>query len=127
LLINRTQSLNHAALFKLIGTKSNRAAIGTRIRVTAGDLVQFDEVRGGSSYLSQNDLRLHFGLGPQTNMSTVEVSWPSGKKEVYRDLPTDFIYTIVEGEGVQQKVPFAGQNSGTKQSTPLVRNASPAK
>ena len=127
LLINRTQSSNHAVLFKLIGTKSNRAAIGARIRVTSGDLVQFDEVRGGSSYLSQNDLRLHFGLGPQTNMSTVEVSWPSGKKEVYRDLPTDFIYTIVEGEGVQQKVPFAGQNSGTKQSTPLVSNASPVK
>jgi enediyne biosynthesis protein E4 len=98
-------------LFRLIGTKSNKAAIGARVTVTAGDLVQFNEVRGGSSYLSQNDLRLHFGLGKETMISTVEVSWPSGKKEVYRDLPAEFIYTIVEGEGVQQKTRFADQKA----------------
>jgi enediyne biosynthesis protein E4 len=119
LLLNRTESSNHAVLFKLVGTKSNKAAIGARITVTAGDLVQFNEVRGGSSYLSQNDLRLHFGLGTQTSMSTVEVSWPSGKKEVYRDLLADSIYTIVEGEGVQQKVAFAGPSSVTNPSTPI--------
>jgi len=127
LLINRTQSSNHAVLFQLVGTKSNKAAIGARITVTAGDLVQINEVRSGSSYLSQNDLRLHFGLGPRTNMSTVEVSWPSGKKEVYRDLPADFIYTIVEGKGVQQKMPFAGQSSEEKRSAPMDNNASPDK
>src|SRR6267143_2927176 len=127
LLINRTESSNHAVLFRLVGTKSNKAAIGARITVTAGDLVQFNEVRSGSSYLSQNDLRLHFGLGPQTNMSTVEVSWPSGKKEVYRDLPADFIYTIVEGKGVQKKMPFAGQSSEEKRSAPMDNNASPDK
>src|SRR2546425_1717297 len=60
LLINRTQTSGHAVLFKLVGSKSNKAAIGARVTLTAGDLVQFDEVRGGSSYLSQNDLRLHF-------------------------------------------------------------------
>ena len=108
LLINRTHSSNHAVLFRLVGTKSNKSAIGARVTVTAGDLVQFNEVHSGSSYLSQNDLRLHFGLGPQTSMSTVEVSWPSGKKEVYRELPADFIYAIVEGEGVQQKMPLEG-------------------
>jgi len=127
LLINRTESSNHAVLFRLVGTKSNKAAIGARITVTAGDLVQFNEVRSGSSYLSQNDLRLHFGLGLQTNMSTVEVSWPSGKKEVYRDLPADFIYTIVEGEGVQKKMPFAGQGSEKKQPTPPANKVPPAK
>jgi enediyne biosynthesis protein E4 len=68
-------------------------------------------VRGGSSYLCQNDLRLHFGLGKETTIATVEVSWPSGKKEVYRDLPAEFIYTIVEGEGVQEKTRFAGQKA----------------
>jgi hypothetical protein len=62
LLMNRNSSLNHRVLFKLIGTKSNKAAIGTRVTVKAGTLVQFDEVRGGGSYISQNDLRLHFGL-----------------------------------------------------------------
>lgn len=114
LLINRTETPGHAALFKLIGSKSNKAAIGARVTVTAGDMTQIAEVRGGSSYLSQNDLRLHFGLGPQTSMSAVEVSWPSGKKEVYRDLAADFIYTIAEDEGVKQKVPFSGQTSGKK-------------
>jgi enediyne biosynthesis protein E4 len=111
LLINRTPTSGHAVLFRLIGTKSNKAAIGARVTVTAGDLVQFSEVRGGSSYLSQNDLRLHFGLGKETMIATVEVSWPSGKKEVYRDLPAEFIYTIVEGEGVQEKTRFAGQKA----------------
>jgi hypothetical protein len=106
LLLNRTQTSNHAVLFKLIGTKSNRAAIGARVAVTAGGVMQFTEVRSGTSYLSQNDLRLHFGLGKETTMDAVEVSWPSGKKEIYKDLAADFIYTIVEGTGVQQKTPF---------------------
>jgi len=111
LLINRTQSSNHAVLFKLISTKSNKAAIGARVTVTAGDLVQFNEVRSGSSYLSQNDLRLHFGLGERTRMDTVEIFWPTGKKEVYKDLSSDLIYTIVEGEGISQRAPLTGQNA----------------
>jgi hypothetical protein len=78
--------------------------------VTTENLVQFDEVRSGASYLSQNDMRLHFGLGPQTIMKTVEISWPSGKKEVYQDLSTDHVYTIVEGEGIKQKVPLEAQS-----------------
>jgi enediyne biosynthesis protein E4 len=76
------------------------------VTVTAGGVAQLSEVRSGSSYLSQNDLRLHFGLGKETSMNTVEVSWPSGKKETYKDLAADFIYTIVEDSGVQQKVPL---------------------
>jgi len=107
LLINRTPDTGHAALFHLVGTKSNRAAIGARVTVTVGNAVQFNEVRAGSSYLSQNDLRLHFGFGKDTKIDTVEVSWPSGKKDVIKDLPTDFIYTIVEGEGVKNKLPFS--------------------
>jgi enediyne biosynthesis protein E4 len=107
LLINRTQSSNHAVLFKLVGTKSNKAAIGARVTVTAADVVQFNEVRGGSSYASQSDLRLHFGLGSSASMNSVEVAWPSGKKESFHDLPADFIYTIVEDKGIEQKTPFA--------------------
>ena len=106
LLINRTEGTGHAALFKLLGTKSNKAAIGARVTVTTSAFVQFNEVRSGSSYLSQNDLRLHFGFGQETLIDTTEVTWPSGKKDVIQNLPTDFIYTIVEGEGVQSKVPF---------------------
>jgi hypothetical protein len=61
-------------------------------------------VRGGASYLSQNDLRLHFGLGANDKMSEVNVRWPNGETEVLRDVPADFIYTVVEGAGIQHKV-----------------------
>jgi len=104
LLLNRNQSPNHRVLLKLIGVKSNKAAIGARVTVKAGTLAQFSEVRGGASYLSQNDLRLHFGLGANEKMSEVSIRWPNGGTEILRDVPADFIYTIVEGSGIQQKV-----------------------
>jgi len=106
LLMNQTESTNHAVLFQLVGTKSNKAAIGARVTVTAGDLAQFNEVRGGGSYMSQNDLRLHFGLGAHSTIDSVQVAWPSGARETYKDLPADFIYKVVEGEGIRQKIPF---------------------
>jgi enediyne biosynthesis protein E4 len=112
LLINRTESSNRAVLFRLVGTKSNKAAIGARVTVTAGDLTQFSEVRGGGSYMSQNDLRLHFGLGQHDAMDKVEIAWPSGKKDSFKSLPADFIYTVTEG-GEIQKVPFTGAASNT--------------
>jgi len=111
LLINRSETPNHAVLFKLVGTKSNKAAIGARVTVVASGMSQIAEVRSGSSYLSQNDLRLHFGLGKETSMTTVEIAWPSGKKEIYRDLAADLIYTIVEEGGITKKTPFSGQGS----------------
>jgi enediyne biosynthesis protein E4 len=112
LLLNRTESGNHRVLFKLIGTKSNRAAIGARVTVKAGGFVQMDEVRGGASYLSQNDLRLHFGLGASDKMTEVGIRWPNGESETLRDLPGDFIYTVVEGKGIQTKnaLPPASQH-----------------
>jgi hypothetical protein len=93
-------------LFKLIGTKSNKAAIGGRVTVTTVDGKAIDEVRAGGSYMSQNDLRLHFGLAQQTVMSNVEIAWPSGKTENLKDLPADFIYIISEGGDVK-KVPLS--------------------
>jgi hypothetical protein len=104
LLMNHNASPNHRVLFKLVGTKSNKAAIGARVTVKAGTLVQFGEVRGGASYLSQNDLRLHFGLAANEKMSEVSIRWPNGESEVLRDVAADFIYTVVEGSGIQQKV-----------------------
>jgi enediyne biosynthesis protein E4 len=112
LLLNTARNSNHRVLFKLTSTKSNRAAIGARVTVHSGNVTQFNEVRGGASYLSQNDLRLHFGLGAEDKMSAVEIAWPSGKAEVLRDLAADFIYTIVEGQGVKQRTalpPPAGE------------------
>jgi hypothetical protein len=103
LLLNRSDNANHRVLFKLVGVKSNKAAIGARITVKAGTLVQLDEVRGGASYLSQNDLRLHFGLGDHDKMNEVDIRWPNGETEILRDVPADFIYTVIEGAGVQHK------------------------
>ena len=104
LLLNRTHTTNHRVLFKLVGTKSNKAAIGARVTVKAGSFSQIDEVRGGASYISQNDLRLHFGLAANDKMNEVSIRWPNGETEVLRDVPADFIYTIVEGSGIKQKV-----------------------
>jgi hypothetical protein len=106
LLLNTNKIPNHRVLFHLVGTKSNRAAIGARVTIQAGGMTQFDEVRGGGSYLSQNDLRLHFGLGSAAKIDSVEVRWPSGKVEALKDVPADKIYTIVEGQGIQGSAPF---------------------
>jgi len=81
--------------------KSNRAAIGARITVRAGKLVQIGEVRGGASYLSQNDLRLHFGLGKAAVIDSVEVLWPGGVVEKFTGAAADKIYTLVEGQGIR--------------------------
>jgi hypothetical protein len=106
LLINRLENGNHRVLFKLIGTKSNRAAIGARVTITAGKLTSFSEVKAGSSYLSQNDLRVHFGLGAEKKMDTVEVRWPNGKTEALKDVAADAIYTIIEGQGIKETKPL---------------------
>jgi enediyne biosynthesis protein E4 len=116
LLLNQGGNRNHRVLFKLVGagtvgtgtvgtgTKSNKAAIGARVTVRAGKVGQFGEVRAGGSYLSQNDPRLHFGLGAESTMTEVEIKWPSGKIETLRNVPADFIYTIVEGQGIRDKI-----------------------
>ena len=103
LLLNETETKNHRVLFKLVGTKSNRSAVGARVTVKAGKLIQMNEVRAGGSYLSQNDPRLHFGLSSVATMDEVEIRWPSGHVEQLHNVPADFIYTIVEGQGIQQK------------------------
>jgi enediyne biosynthesis protein E4 len=107
LLMNTNKLPNHRVLFRLVGTASNRAAIGTRVTVHAAGMTQFDEVRGGGSYLSQNDLRLHFGLGSAARIDSVEVRWPSGKGEVLKNVAADKIYTIVEGRGIQASEAFS--------------------
>ncbi|MGB9415121.1 MAG: ASPIC/UnbV domain-containing protein, partial [Acidobacteriaceae bacterium] len=78
-----------------------------RVKVTAADLVQEDEVRSGGSYLSQNDLRLHFGLGSHPRADKVEVTWPSGAKEVLTNLAADRFYVVQEGKGVVSTHPAA--------------------
>jgi hypothetical protein len=101
--MNHCQNGNHRVLFKLLGTKSNRLAIGARVTVKSGSLTQFSEVKGGSSYLSQSDLRQHFGLAGNNTIDEVIVRWPAGQTETFKNLPADFIYTIVEGQGIKGK------------------------
>jgi hypothetical protein len=101
LLMNHGVAGNHRVEFRLMGTKSNRAAIGARVTARTGKLVQFDEVRGGASYLSQNDLRLHFGLGKAAMIDSMEVLWPSGVVEKFSGVAADRIYSLVEGQGIR--------------------------
>jgi len=91
---------NHWIGFELAGTKSNRLALNARIKAIAGDLIQVDEVRSGGSYLSQNDLRIHFGLGSHDRVDRVDILWPSGKTETLNNLAADRFYAVKEGEGV---------------------------
>jgi hypothetical protein len=116
LLLNQGGNNNHRVLFKLVGMKSNKSAIGARVIVTTANSTQFNEVRGGGSYLSQNDPRLHFGLGPDLKMSQVDIRWPNGKIETLRDLPADFIYTVVEGQGITNKTALPAATSRTPTS-----------
>ena len=93
---------NHWVTLKLTGTKANRSAIGARVTLTAGGRTQMDEVRSGGSYLSQNDLRLHFGLGTATRVDTVEIEWPGGLHQVERMVPVDRVVSITEASPVKQ-------------------------
>jgi hypothetical protein len=91
---------NHWINFQLEGVKSNRLALNARVRATAGDLVQLGEVMSGGSYLSQNDLRVHFGLGGHQRVDKAEVLWPDGKVETLTNLVADRFYSVREGAGV---------------------------
>ena len=88
---------NHFVNFRLVGTKSNRDAMGARIRVLAGGLSQIREIAAGGSYLSQSELRANFGLGKTARVDTVEITWPSGQKQSFHDIAADKFYLIEEG------------------------------
>src|SRR4051812_47153448 len=103
LLLNVSENHNHRALFKLLGVQSNKMAVGAKVTMTTGKIVQASEVRAGGSYLSSNDPRLHFGLAGETRISQVEIRWPMGEKEILKGINADFIYTITEGKGITDK------------------------
>jgi hypothetical protein len=90
----------HWVSFELAGTKSNRLALNARIKIVAGSVAQTDEIHSGGSYLSQNDLRVHFGLGDVKKIDSVEIRWPSGKVESLGPLTADQYYSVLEGQGV---------------------------
>ena len=96
LLRNDSGQRNHWIAFKTVGRVSNRDGIGAVIRVVSGDLVQVEEVRSGSSYLSQNDLRVYFGLGQRKQVDRVQIRWPSGIVQTLVQVPIDQIHQVEE-------------------------------
>jgi hypothetical protein len=100
LLHNEGTNANHWITLELIGTRSNRLALGAKVRVVAGAVSQVDEVRSGGSYLSQNDLRQHFGLGSANKVDDVEIRWSSGNTQVLHNLAADRFYIVKEGTGI---------------------------
>jgi len=104
---------NHWISFQLEGTTVNRLALNARVTVTAGDLVQLGEVISGGSYLSQNDLRVHFGLGAHDRVDKATIAWPDGKTETLTNLAVDRFYTIRQGQGVVASLPTTGSSAKT--------------
>jgi hypothetical protein len=92
----------------LEGRTGNRGAVGAIVSVTAGDLVQRAERRAGDSYLSQSDMRLHFGLGMRTKVDSIDVRWPNGVVQRFRDVPVNTFVKIVEGARAPQRILPAG-------------------
>ena len=106
LLRNDGGNASNAVLIKTIGVKSNRDGIGALIRIVSGDLTQIDEVRSGGSYISQNDLRLHFGLEKRTQIDLIEVHWPSGLVDKITNASVNKVLTVKEGQGIIEQKDF---------------------
>ncbi len=100
LLRNDYKGANNWLKLKLVGMKSNRSAIGARVRVKAGARLQVQEITSQSSYYSHNDMRLNFGMSESKKADQVEIRWPSGQTETIKDLPVNQIITIKEGSGI---------------------------
>ncbi len=99
LLVNQVRAKNHWIGIKIVGIKSNRNGIGARITLKVGRRVLVDEVSSGSSYLSQSDMRVHFGLGQAAKIDGLEIRWPSGLIEKFDSLPVDTMVVLEEGSG----------------------------
>jgi hypothetical protein len=118
---------NHFVNIKLVGTTSNRDAIGARVRIQTGGSARIAEVQGGGSYLSQSDLRLHFGLGAEREISKLEIAWPSGARQTFRNLQADKFYLIQEGRADVALQNFARATTMPAVSAVKHRQAAPKK
>ena len=110
LLRNDGDNRGNALIIRLVGTKSNRDGIGARLRVTSGAKSWVRDVRAGSSYLGQNDLRVHVGLGTTARVD-VDVQWPGGTSEALRGIAANQIITVSEGKGITARAPLATRRS----------------
>jgi hypothetical protein len=103
LLLNEGASGAHWLEVALVGTRSNRDGVGARVKVVAGDLVLYDQRKGGRSYQSAHDGRLHFGLGARSKVDLIEVRWPSGTADTLKNIEANRIITIKEGAGLVEE------------------------
>jgi hypothetical protein len=114
LLLNDGGNAANAVLVQAVGTTSpstslrasNRSGIGTRLTLTTGERRQVREVQSGSSYLAQNDLRAHFGLGRAERAERLEIRWPDGSTEVVENLPANHLVTVRQGKGIVSRMPL---------------------
>jgi hypothetical protein len=100
LLRNSGDQANHWLSIKLVGTSSNRDAVGARVTVAAGGRTVTEEIRASGSYLSQSDLRAHIGLGSATRADRIDIAWPSGRTESAGAVDADMFLIIREGSGI---------------------------
>ena len=105
LLRNNGGNANHWFELFLIGTRSNRDGVGARVKLVAGDLILYDQRKGGMSYQSAQDPRLHFGLGQRSKVDSLEIIWPSGTVTKLANLKADQILSVKEGRGIVER-PF---------------------
>lgn len=103
ILRNDGGNLNNSVLIKTIGVRSNRNGIGARVKLVSQDLTQIEEVRSGASYISHNDLRLHFGLEKRTKIDLIEIRWPSGAIDKIEGAGVNKVLTVKEGKGVVEQ------------------------
>jgi hypothetical protein len=103
---NTTARDRHALTVRLAGVRSNRHGIGARVTIAAQGRTQMREVKSGSSYLGQNDLRAHFGLGDAARIERIDIRWPTGTVETIREVAADQIVTVSEGRGITDRSAF---------------------
>jgi hypothetical protein len=100
ILSSRPDPSHHWVSVELEGAPRNRLALNARVRLTANGQTQLSEVRSGGSYLSQSDLRLHFGLGTTKSIDALEVLWPGGETQVFHNVAGDHFYKLKQGGGL---------------------------
>lgn len=100
LMRNEGATANHWVEVLLIGTKSNRDGIGSILKLTSGDLVRVDQAKGGTSYMSASDPRIHFGLGKHAKIDSLVITWPSGQVDKLANVPVDAVIAVKEGTGI---------------------------
>ncbi len=113
-----TKPVGNFISLQLIGVKSNRAAIGAVVTLESGNSKYAQEVRSGGGFISQSDLRLHFGLGEAASAEKIVIHWPSGLVETLQNLPANRFYVVREGSGIDSSMTHGTSNTPTHIAAP---------